>query len=90
MNCLIFTEQEYQKVINQQEGLHQLNPIPLKDGTYFLTQDILTEINNGIFKHRLDEVTYSIKPYSDIETLTYKLELTFKDFPLPDEDMLFI
>lgn len=66
MNVLIFNSQEAQKLFAQQDGKHRLSPVELTDGRWFLTEDVLTEIN-GIFSNRLDGVKYEIIPIDDIE-----------------------
>jgi hypothetical protein len=38
MNVLIFTQQEYDKVIAIQEGQHRIAPVALINGTYFVME----------------------------------------------------
>jgi hypothetical protein len=69
MNVLIFTQEEYNKLIAKQSGQHRIGPVPLTDGTYFVMEDVLTEIPDGIYKDKLMEVTYTIVPFADIQHL---------------------
>jgi hypothetical protein len=52
MNVLIFTQEEYNKVIAIQEGQHRIAPVALTNGTYFVMEDVLTEMPEGIYKDR--------------------------------------
>jgi hypothetical protein len=69
MNALIFTQEQYNRVIAIQSGQHRIGPVPLTDGTYFVMEDVLTEIPDGIYKDKLMEVTYTIVPFEDIQHL---------------------
>jgi len=69
MNVLIFTQEEYNKLIAKQSGQHRIGPVPLTNGTYFVMEDVLTEIPDGIYKDKLMEVTYTIVPFEDIQHL---------------------
>jgi hypothetical protein len=66
VNVLIFTQEEYNKLIAKQSGQHRIGPVPLTDGTYFVMEDVLTEIPDGIFKDVLNDISYTIVPFEDI------------------------
>jgi hypothetical protein len=44
MNVLIFTQEEYDKVIAIQEGQHRIAPVALTNGTYFVMEDVLIKL----------------------------------------------
>jgi hypothetical protein len=58
MNVLIFTQQEYNKAIAIQEVQHRIAPVALTNGTYFVMEDVLTEMPEGIYKNKLKDVNY--------------------------------
>jgi len=68
MNALIFTNDDAQALIAYQEGQHRLAPVQLTDGRWFLTEDILTEIPEGLFQDKLN-VTYLVEPFESIRPL---------------------
>ena len=68
MNALIFTDDDAQELIAYQEGQHRLAPVQLTDGRWFLMEDILTEIPEGLFQDKLN-VTYSVEPFESIRPL---------------------
>lgn len=67
MKCLIFTQSEYETVLSRQSGQHRLAPIALSNGKYFLMEDVLTEIPDGIYKDRLSGITYEVVEFDDIK-----------------------
>lgn len=68
MNALIFTNDDAQKLIAHQEGQHRLAPVQLTDGRWFLMEDILTEIPEGLFQDKLN-VSYEVEPFESIRPL---------------------
>jgi NADH pyrophosphatase NudC (nudix superfamily) len=68
MNALIFTSTDAQTLIAYQSGQHRLAPVELTDGRWFLMEDILTEIPEGLFHDKLN-VTYTTVPFADIASL---------------------
>ena len=69
MNVLIFTDEDAQALIAQQEGQHRLYPGPLTDGRWLLSANILTEIGpGGLFEGKLN-VPYTEEPFEDIRHL---------------------
>jgi deoxyhypusine synthase len=69
MNVLIFTQEEYDKVIVIQEGQHRIGPVALTNGTYFVMEDVLTEMTDGIYKDKLKDVNYTIQSFDSIQDL---------------------
>jgi hypothetical protein len=69
MNVLIFTQQEYNKVIAIQEGQHRIAPVALTNGTYFVMEDVLTEMPEGIYKDKLKDVNYTVQSFESIQDL---------------------
>lgn len=69
MNVLLLSEAEALALIAKQSGQHRLGPVRLSDGSYFLSADVLTETNGGIYDGQLDGVSYVEIPYLDIEHL---------------------
>lgn len=67
MKCLIFTQNEYETLLGLQEGQHKLAPVALSNGSYFLMEDVLTEMPDGIYKNRLTDVTYQVAEFDDIK-----------------------
>ena len=65
MNVLLFTDTDAQTLIAYQSGQHRLAPVQLTDGRWFLMEDILTEIPEGLFQDKLN-VTYSVEPFENI------------------------
>lgn len=69
MNVLIFTQKEYNKLIAIQEGQHRIAPVALTNGTYFVMEDVLTEIPDGIYKDKLKDVNYTVQSFESIQDL---------------------
>jgi len=65
MNALIFTDADAQALISYQSGQHRLAPVQLADGRWFLMEDILTEIPEGLFQDKLN-VRYSVDLFQSI------------------------
>jgi len=59
MNVLIFTNEDAQTLIANQTGQHRLAPVQLTDGRWFLMEDILTEIPDGLFQDKLNVSYFS-------------------------------
>ena len=68
MNVLIFTDADAQKLIEYQSGQHRLAPMQLTDGRWFLMEDVLTEIPEGLFQDKLN-VSYLVEPFENIQSL---------------------
>jgi hypothetical protein len=68
MNVLIFTDADAQTLIAYQEGQHRLAPVQLTDGRWFLMADILSEIEAGLFKDKLN-VSYTTDSFDNIKDL---------------------
>jgi hypothetical protein len=68
MNVLIFTDADAQTLIANQSGQHRLAPVQLTDGRWFLMEDILTEMPEGIFRDALT-VPYTVEPFESIQPL---------------------
>jgi len=68
MNALIFADADAQTLIAYQSGQHRLAPVQLTDGRWFLMEDILTEIPEGLFRDKLN-VAYSVEPFESIQHL---------------------
>jgi len=69
MNALIFTQKEYNKLIAIQEGQHRIAPVALTNGTYFVMEDVLTELPDGIYKDKLKDVNYTVQSFESIQDL---------------------
>jgi len=65
MNVLIFTDADTQTLIEYQSGQHRLAPVQLTDGRWFLMEDVLTEIPDGLFQDKLN-VSYTVEPFESI------------------------
>lgn len=68
MNALVFSNTDAQTIIEQQDGQHRLAPVQLTDGRWFLMEDILTEIPEGLYGEKLN-VPYSMQPFETIRFL---------------------
>ena len=68
MNVLIFTNDDAQTLIAYQSGQHRLAPVQLTDGRWFLMEDILTELPDGLFGGRIN-VSYETEPFDNIKEL---------------------
>ena len=75
MNVLIFTDADAQTLIEYQSGQHRLAPMQLTDGRWFLMEDVLTEIPDGLFQDKLN-VSYLVEPFENIQSLLPVLEET--------------
>jgi hypothetical protein len=69
MNVLLLTEAEALALIAKQSGQHRLAPVRLTDGNYFLSADVLTETQSGIYAGQLDGVSYVEIQFADIQHL---------------------
>jgi len=74
MNVLIFTDADAQKLIEYQSGQHRLGPVKLTDGRWFLMEDILSEIPEGLFRDKLN-VDYTTDSFDNIKDLLVKPDL---------------
>jgi len=68
MNALIFTASAAEALIASQDGQHRLAPVQLTDGRWFLMEDVLTEIPEGLFQDKLN-VSYTVEPFESIAGL---------------------
>ena len=69
MKCLIFTQTEHNKLLELQEGQHQLAPVALTNGEYFLMEDVLTEMPDGIYKDKITDISYTLVDFDSIKDL---------------------
>lgn len=69
MNVLLLSEAEALALIAKQIGQHRLAPVRLTDGSYFLSADVLTETQGGIYAGQIDGVTYVEIPFADVQHL---------------------
>jgi len=69
MNVLLLSEAEALALIAKQSGQHRLAPVRLTDGSYFLSADVLTETQSGLYAGQLDGVTYTEVQLQDIQHL---------------------
>lgn len=69
MNALILTAEAAKALIAKQDGQHQLAPVALTDGRYFLMADVLEE---PLYAGKLNGVQYEIKALSNISNLMPK------------------
>jgi hypothetical protein len=67
MNALIFTDADAQTLIAAQSGQHRLSPVRLTDGRWFLMEDVLAEIPDGLFGELT--VGYEVAPFESIQSL---------------------
>jgi len=74
MNVLIFNDADAQKLIEYQSGQHRLGPVKLTDGRWFLMEDILSEIPEGLFRDKLN-VDYTTDSFDNIKDLLVKPDL---------------
>ena len=74
MNVLIFTDADAQKLVEYQSGQHRLGPVKLTDGRWFLMEDILSEIPEGLFRDKLN-VDYTTDSFDNIKDLLVKPDL---------------
>jgi hypothetical protein len=66
MNVLILTAKTAEALIANQEGQHQLAPVALTNGCYFLMADVLDE---PLYAGKLDGVEYKTALFADIAGL---------------------
>jgi hypothetical protein len=74
MNALIFTSTDAQTLIEHQSGQHRLAPVQLTDGRWFLMEDVLTEMPEGLFQDKLN-VSYTVEPFESIAGLVTVAEV---------------
>lgn len=67
MNILILSGVTAQALIATQTGQHRLGPVPLTDGRYFLSADVL--IDNEMFADRMAGVDYEEATLDDVQHL---------------------
>jgi hypothetical protein len=67
MNILILSNETALALIAQQTGQHRLGPVPLNDGRYFLSADVL--VHKELFADRMDGVEYETAMLADIQHL---------------------
>jgi hypothetical protein len=67
MNALIFTDADAQTLIAAQSGQHRLAPVRLTDGRWFLMEDVLAEIPDGLFGELI--VGYEVAPFESVQSL---------------------
>ena len=67
MNALIFTDADAQTLIANQSGQHRLAPVALTDGRWFLMEDVLAEIPDGLFGELI--VGYEVAPFESVQSL---------------------
>jgi hypothetical protein len=66
MNVLILTAETAEALIAKQDGQHQLAPVALTDGNYFLMADVLEEPH---FAEMLVNITYDVVSFNEIQSL---------------------
>lgn len=66
MNVLILSADDASAITAAQTGQHRLAPVPLTDGRYFLSADVLTEPR---FAAHLDGVDYDTATLDDVREL---------------------
>ena len=67
MDILILSNATAQSLIAAQTGQHRLGPVPLTDGRYFLSADVLIE--NELFADRMVGVEYEDATLEDVQHL---------------------
>ena len=67
MNILILSGATATTLIAQQTGQHRLRPVPLTDGRYFLSADVLVE--SYLFADRMGGVDYEEATLEDVQHL---------------------
>ena len=67
MNILILSSATATALIAQQTGQHRLGPVPLTDGRYFLSADVL--IDSELFADRMAGVDYEEATLADVQHL---------------------
>ena len=71
MNILILTNEVATDLIATQTGQHRLGPVPLTDGRYFLSTDVLEE---KLFADQMVGVEYEEVTLEDVQHLLPILE----------------
>ena len=66
MNILILTNEVATDLIATQTGQHRLGPVPLTDGRYFLSTDVMEE---KLFADRMVGVEYEESTLEDVQHL---------------------
>ena len=66
MNVLILSADDASAIIAAQTGQHRLAPVPLTDGRFFLSADVLTEPR---FAAHLESVDYDTATLDDVQHL---------------------
>ena len=72
MNILILSNETALALIAQQTGRHRLGPVPLTDGRYFLSADVLLQAE--LFADRMVGVEYEEATLEDVQHLLPVLE----------------
>ena len=72
MNILIFSNETALALIAQQTGQNRLGPVPLTDGRYFLSADVLLQAE--LFADRMVGVEYEEATLEDVQHLLPVLE----------------
>ena len=67
MDILILSGATATALIATQTGQHRLGPVPLTDGRYFLSADVLVESN--LFADRMIGVEYEEATFEDVQHL---------------------
>ena len=67
MNILILTNEVATDLIATQTGQHRLGPVPLTDGRYYLSADVL--VDSKLFGDRMVGVEYEEATLEDVEYL---------------------
>ena len=76
MNILILSSEAALDLISKQTGQHRLGPVPLTDGRYFLSADVLTDNH---FAQQLESVEYQISSLEQIKDLLLNTEELFDE-----------
>ena len=72
MDILILSGPAATALIATQTGQHRLGPVPLTDGRYFLSADVLIE--NALYADRMVGVDYEETTLEDVQHLRPILE----------------
>ena len=67
MDILILSNATAQSLIAAQTGQHRLGPVPLTDGRYFLSADVLIE--NELFADQMVGADYEEATLADVQHL---------------------
>jgi len=67
MNILILSNETTLALIAKQTGQHRLGPVPLTDGRYFLSADVLLQAE--LFADRMVGVEYEEATLEDVQHL---------------------